>query len=276
VRTDSLELGVSKPFDKASANGRGKWACVALGLLLVADAVFLMVQDVFSLGVTLPFVIGVALLALGLQWVPAHRWLDARPGRRIAWRWMWLGVLIWAFSVAGFWAVLALAGSEPAGATAPAAIVVLGSGAPKGKASPVLAARLDLALQQAAHYPQAVVVVSGGVDFGETRSEAQVMGDYLREAGLPAGRIVQEEKSSSTEQNLLFSKPLLAQRGVSPAQPVQLVTSDFHTLRARWIARSAGYGQVSLAGAPTPLYVRYNAWLREYFAVLSGFVLREF
>ena len=119
-------------------------------------------------------------------------------------------------------------------------------------------------------------MVSGGVDFGETHSEAQVMGDYLRAAGLPAGRIVQEEKSSSTEQNLLLSKPLLAQRGVSTDQPVHLVTSDFHTLRSRWIARRAGYEQVSLVGAPTPLYVRYNAWLREYFAVLSGFVLREF
>lgn len=267
---------MSKPIGKQRANGLAQGACVLAGLLLVADAIFLMLQDVFSLGVILPFVIGVALLALGLRWAPAQRWLDARPRRRVAWRWMWVGALVWAVTVAGFWTVLARAGGEPAAVTPPAAIVVLGSGAPNGKASPVLAARLDMALQQAARYPLAVVVVSGGVDFGETLSEAQVMGDYLREAGLPADRIVQEEKSSSTEQNLLFSKPLLVQRGVLPDQPVQLVTSDFHTLRARWIAGSAGYGQVSLVGAPTPLYVRYNAWLREYFAVLSGFVLREF
>ena len=253
-----------------------KAACLIAGLLLVADAVFLMVQGVFSLGVTLPFAAGGLLLALGLRWKSLQQWLDAQPARRAAWRWMWAGALVWAVTVAGFWAVLARTGGELAGAAAPSAIVVLGSGTPNGRASPVLSARLDLALQQAARFPQAVVVVSGGVDFGQTLSEAKVMGDYLREAGLPAGRIVQEEKSSSTEQNLLFSQPLLAQRGVSAAQPVQLVTSDFHTLRAGWIARRAGYTQVSLAGAPTPLYVRYNAWLREYFAVLSGFLLREF
>lgn len=253
-----------------------KAACLVAGVLLVADAVFLMFQGVFSLGVTLPFLIGIAMLALGLRWAPVQRWLEALPSRRAAWRWMWAGALAWAVTVAGFWTVLARTGGELGEASPPSAIVVLGSGTPNGKASPVLAARLDLALQQAARFPQAVVVVSGGVDFGQTRSEAQVMGDYLREAGLPAGRIVQEEASSSTEQNLLFSKPLLAQRGVSTVQPIQLVTSDFHTLRARWIARRAGYERVSLAGAPTPLYVRYNAWLREYFAVLSGFVLREF
>ena len=157
-----------------------------------------------------------------------------------------------------------------------AAIVVLGSGTPNGKASPVLAARLDLALKQAALYPQAVVVVSGGVDFGQTRSEAAIMGDYLRNAGLGPDRILQEERSTSTEENLVFTKPLLAQRGLTLQEPVQLVTSDFHTLRAGWIARSTGYRQVSMAGAPTPLYVRYNAWLREYFAVLLGFVRREF
>jgi len=253
-----------------------KAGCAIVGLLLMADAVFLMLQGIFSLGVTLPFVIGALLLVLGLRWGRVQAWLDGRPVRRVAWRWMWACALAWAVTVVGFWSVLARAGSDGPGAQAPSAIVVLGSGTPKGKASPVLAARLDLALQQAARYPQALVVVSGGIDFGQTRSEAEIMGDYLREAGLPAQRIVQEERSASTEENLLFTKPLLAQRGLTQQGPVQLVTSDFHTLRARWIARRAGYEQVSLAGAPTPLYVRYNAWLREYFAVLLGLVRREF
>jgi uncharacterized SAM-binding protein YcdF (DUF218 family) len=250
--------------------------CAAVGALLVADAVFLMVLGVFSVGVMLPLAMGLAFLGLGLRWAAVQRWLDARPRRRAAWRWGWIALSAWAATVALFWSVLARAGSDAPGAQAPSAIVVLGSGTPKGKASPVLAARLDLALQQAARYPQALVIVSGGIDFGQTRSEAEIMGDYLRKAGLPAQRIVQEERSTSTEENLLFTKPLLAQRGLTPQGPVQLVTSDFHTLRARWIARRAGYEQVSLAGAPTPLYVRYNAWLREYFAVLLGLVLREF
>ncbi len=264
----SLPIGKSRPIEIA--------ACLVAGALLTADAIFLMFLGVFSVGVMLPLAMGLTLLGLGLRWTAVRQWLSARPRRRIAWRWAWRALLAWAVTVMMFWIVLARAGSDTNEGPVPSAIVVLGSGTPNGKASPVLAARLDLALKQAALYPRAVVVVSGGVDFGQTRSEAAIMGDYLRNAGLAAERIVQEERSTSTEENLLFTKPLLERRAITLNGPVQLVTSDFHTLRAGWIARSAGYRQVSMAGAPTPLYVRYNAWLREYFAVLLGFVRREF
>lgn len=250
--------------------------CMACGLLLAADAVVLMFLGVFNFGVTFPFAVGCALLALGWQWPAVQAWLDGGPARRAAWRWAWAGALVWLCSVALFWAVLARTEASVAATDPPAAILVLGSGSANGRPSPTLAARLDLALQQARRFPQAIVVVSGGVDFAGTRSEGEIMGGYLRAKGLAPQRIVQEEKSTSTEQNLLLSQPLLRRHGVSPRDAVLLVTSDFHTLRARWIAGRAGYAQVSLAGAPTPLYLRYNAWLREYFAVLSGFMLREF
>lgn len=251
--------------------------CLVVGMLLVADALFLMTQRVFSLGVTLPFVLGLGLLAMGARWQRLQVWLRERPARRRAWRRGWLMFVAWLASLALFWTVLARAGGVAPGTTAaPRAIVVLGSGTPGGRVSPVLAARLDTALAQAARYPDAVVVTSGGIDFSETRSEGAIMGDYLRARGLPAARIVQEERSTSTEQNLLFTAPLLAARGIAPRAPLLIVTSDFHTLRAGWIARRAGYYAAVTVGAPTPLYVRYNAWLREYFAVASGFVLREF
>ena len=250
--------------------------CTVVGALLVVDAVFLMSLGVFSLGVTLPLAMGGVLLALGLRWQAVQAWLDGTAGRRKAWRWICLTLLVWVITVAFFWSVLARAGRDLPQGAPPSAIVVLGSGTPNGKPSPVLTARLDLALQQAARFPNAVVVVSGGVDFGEASSEAQIMGEYLRTRGLSAQRIVQEDKSTSTEENLMFSQLLLQQRGISAAAPVQLVTSDFHTLRAGWIAQRVGYVRASLAGAPTPLYVRYNAWLREYFAMLLGLARREF
>jgi uncharacterized SAM-binding protein YcdF (DUF218 family) len=56
---------------------------------------------------------------------------------------------------------------------------------------------------------------------------------------------------------------------------VAVVTSDFHTLRAQRIARKMGYTRAVPVAAPTPLYIRYNAWLREYFAMASSWVLRE-
>ena len=68
----------------------------------------------------------------------------------------------------------------------------------------------------------------------------------------------------------------LQERGVAPDAAIAIVTSDFHTLRAGGIAERRGYGQAFTVGAPTPATIRANAWLREYFAVISGWVLGEF
>jgi uncharacterized SAM-binding protein YcdF (DUF218 family) len=259
----------------------GSWplrrlACVVAGVALVADALFLMSLGVFSLGVTLPFAIGCGLAAVGLLWVSLQRWLDRVAVRRRIWRGLWTAFGIWVLSVLLFWLGLArVAGASPADSPPPVAIIVLGSGTPAGKASPVLAARLDEGLAWARHFPQARVLVSGGMDFGESHSEGAIMGDYLRAKGLDPARIVQEERSTSTEENLLFSKALLHSLGDEATGPVVVVTSDFHVLRAKRIARHAGFTTVIAAGAPTPLYVRYNAWLREYFALASSFILGE-
>jgi uncharacterized SAM-binding protein YcdF (DUF218 family) len=251
-------------------------ACVAAGVALVADALFLMSLGVFTLGVTLPFAIGCGLAAAGLLWGSLQRWLDLVAVRRRIWRGLWIAFGIWVLSVLLFWLALAqVAGASPADSPPPVAIIVLGSGTPAGKASPVLAARLDEGLAWARHFPQARVLVSGGMDFGESHSEGAIMGDYLRAKGLDPVRIVQEERSTSTEENLLFSKALLHSLGDEATGPVVVVTSDFHVLRAKRIARHAGFATVIAAGAPTPLYVRYNAWLREYFALASSFILGE-
>jgi len=250
--------------------------CLSVGALLVLDALFLLSQRVFSLGATLPLALGAVFLLLGACWSTAQTWVAAAPQRRTAWKAIWSAFLLWIVSVLAFWSVLARADHPAPAAAAPAAIVVLGSGTPGGKVSPTLAARLDVALAQARQYPRALVVVSGGIDLYETASEGQLMGDYLRAHGLDATRIVQDERSSSTRENLVLSQPLLQEHGVSPAQPIELVTSDFHTMRAGWIARRAGYTSITTIGAPTPLYIRYNDWLREYFAVASGWLLREF
>ncbi|WP_237711520.1 ElyC/SanA/YdcF family protein [Paracidovorax oryzae] len=124
--------------------------------------------------------------------------------------------------------------------------------------------------------PQALVAVCGGIDLGETESEAAIMARYLRERhGIAPGRIVQERESTSTELNIALSRPLLQARGVASAAPTAIVTSDFHLMRATRIARRQGLTGVVPVGAPTPITTRYNAWLREYFAMLSSWALRE-
>ena len=253
------------------------WLLAAVGAVLALDGLILLLfKGMGSFGVMLPLLAGMALLAFVFQRQAIHTCVQAKRWRRVVWRLAGVALLLWLVSLAVFFVGLARLPKGAQGLQAPVrAVIVLGSGTPNGVASPALQARLNLAHEVAKRFPQAVVAVSGGVDFGETRSEGQVMGDYLRAQGLPAARIVQEEASTSTELNLKLSQPVLAAKGITVADPVVLVTSDFHTARAAAIAGRQGWQRVQTVGAPTPLYLRYNAWLREYFALASSRMLGE-
>jgi uncharacterized SAM-binding protein YcdF (DUF218 family) len=259
------------------------WLLAALGSVLALDGLALLIfKGMSSFGVIFPLLMGIVLLAF-VGWRQAiHTWVQAQRWRRVVWRLGMAALALWLLSLAVFFSRLAAlpTGEQAVQAVlatqvAPRALIVLGSGTPRGVASPALQARLNLAHALAQRFGQAVVLVSGGVDFGETMSEGQVMGDYLRAQGLPAARIVQEEASTSTDLNVRLSQPLLAAHGVTVADPVIVVTSDFHTQRALAIAKRQGWQQARAVGAATPLYLRYNAWLREYFALASGRLLGE-
>lgn len=260
--------------------GHGRRIVLALaGAFLLLDGVALMSTGAFHFGVLLPGLLGAAFLLLAWRWSALRRW-RAHPAPR--WRrWLWRaggsGFALWLSSVALFFALI---GSDHSVdphkmPVAPAAILVLGSGTPHCAASATLAARLDVALAEAARWPRARVLVSGGPDFRLDCAEADVMAEYLLARGLEAGRLLREPRSTSTGENLGFSRAVLAEHGLVDA-PVLIVTSDFHTLRARLIAYRAGYDNVASAAAPTPPYLRYNAWLREYFAFAKGWLLGEF
>ncbi|RZL64888.1 MAG: YdcF family protein [Variovorax sp.] len=259
-----------------------------IGALLLLDSIALLATGRFHFGVVLPGLIGAAFLWLAWRWSALQHWRAPPAPRWRGWLWRagWVGFFAWLASVALFFGLIGADHSVDARKTgAPAVILVLGSGTPNCAASSTLAARLDVALAQAALWPQAPVLVSGGPDFGRQCTEAGVMAEYLRARGINERRLLQEPQSTSTEENLRFSLPVMAAHGLmsqDPATsrggppPVLIVTSDFHALRARLIAYRAGYRQVASAGAPTPLYLRYNAWLREYFAFGSGWLLKEF
>lgn len=262
---------------------KGRWplwriGMAGLGTLLLADAVMLAAGGVFNFGIVLPAAIGVVALILAFRWDALSRWRHARPRIQWWWRAAWIIFAVWLVSAAIFFRFIVSSTTADATArTVPTAIIVLGSGSPGCTVSPTLKARLDKALTLARNVPGVPVVVSGGRDFGGMDcTEAGLMADYLAAQGLASERLILEDRSTSTDENLRFSRRLLTQRGVDITGPLVIVTSDFHVPRAERIARKAGFASVSGVGAPTPLYTRYNAWLREYFAYISGWLLREY
>ena len=119
--------------------------------------------------------------------------------------------------------------------------IVLGASLWNGVPSPGLAERLDQALKLYRKGAFGRIIVSGGLDRGETRTEAEGMRDYLVGRGVPAAAVVLEPKSRNTYENLAFSQKIMEQRGWTTAI---IVTHQYHGARAADIARTLGYDPV--------------------------------
>ncbi|MBP3266831.1 MAG: YdcF family protein, partial [Ruminococcus sp.] len=117
-------------------------------------------------------------------------------------------------------------------------IVVLGCKVKNGRPSLMLARRLDAAYKYLSEHETVCAVVSGGQGSDEAISEAECMKIYLTEKGIAPERIFMEDKSTTTKENLAFSKKLIAENGLP--QKVTLVTDGFHQLRAEMLAEKEG------------------------------------
>ena len=104
-----------------------------------------------------------------------------------------------------------------------------------------------MALDYLEENPSAKVVVSGGQGSGEDISEAAAMKGYLVEHGLEEERILLEDRSVNTAENIRFSMELIeADWSGREAEPsLVIATNSFHVFRALRIAKKQGVTQVS-------------------------------
>ena len=243
----------------------------ALGLATAALAAFAagVIRDRRSFGTTIFLGLALALAALGSAELlgdfprlsPA-----AAAGVRLG------GYLVFLFAAYAGYAVVysRLPVTRRAGY-----VVVLGAGLVHGgQVPPLLASRLDRGRAVydtlAARGASPVLIVSGGKGSDERVPEAAAMAGYLTGRGFPPGRLVQEDRSASTAENLQFSKAIMDEE--RPGARCVIVTSGFHAYRAAIIARRLGIDGQAI-GAPSAGYAWPGAMLREFAAVLVSYWL---
>ncbi len=147
-------------------------------------------------------------------------------------------------------------------------LIILGAKVkPSGAPSLSLQNRLDVAIDYLEQYEHVQVIVSGGQGDDEPATEASVMAKYLMIAGIDPFRIHLEEKSTSTYENLLYSKELLPE-GVNE---VTIISNDFHLTRAKYLANVVGL-EADVLGAPTPNSVKTESLFRERLALLKTYI----
>lgn len=135
--------------------------------------------------------------------------------------------------------------------------------------SPFLQARLEKAIELYRAGYAGVILVSGGQGTDEPISEALSMKNYLVDHGIPPEAVLMEDQSTSTRENIAYSKAIMDRHGYASAI---IVTNDFHVYRGVLDARNA---KIDASGAAAPTEPAGSKWyfrVRETLALLYYWV----
>ena len=97
------------------------------------------------------------------------------------------------------------------------------------------------------------------------------MAKYLTDQGIAGDRVLIEDRSTSTLENMLFSKIMLDE-AMDTAYRAIFVTNEFHIYRAGLTAQHVGLSAQGLP-SPSPWYLLPNNFLRETLAIVRTWVL---
>lgn len=146
-------------------------------------------------------------------------------------------------------------------------IVIHGAGLVGREPSPLLAGRIDKALELWDRQGRkGVFIPSGGQGADEEVSEAEAMANYLLAHGVPEEQIMREDRSTTTMENLRFSKELMDRRSAGEQYRCAVVTSDFHVFRCAEYAHKLGI-QADGVGSKTRGWLWPASFIREFLAV---------
>lgn len=143
-------------------------------------------------------------------------------------------------------------------------LVVLGAAVKGTEPGEALRLRIQAAARYLEANPRTVAIVSGGRGTGEEITEAECMERELLRLGIPPERIVQENRSQSTAENIRFSYELM------PGQTarVGVLSNNFHIFRAVAIARKQGNNPVCGIAAPYSGVLLPHYMVREFMTLV--------
>lgn len=148
-------------------------------------------------------------------------------------------------------------------------IIILGSKIKSdGTLTPLLKGRVDKAIdfgnkQYELTKKKIVYIPSGGKGSDEVIAEAEAIKNYLLERGIKKNQIIIEDKSTSTIENMKFSKKKIDE--VNKEAKVSFSTTNYHVFRSGVIATEQGIDCEGM-GSKTKWYYYTNALIREFVA----------
>lgn len=147
-------------------------------------------------------------------------------------------------------------------------IIIHGAGLLGGEEpTPLLKGRINRAIKafKKSKNKDTLLIASGGQGPDEKISEAEAIKRYLLSQGIEEDKILVEDRSKTTYENLLYSKSIGEERKEKPT--FLFVTNDYHVFRTSVYARRIGMKGEGL-GCKTASYYLPSAFIREFIAIV--------
>lgn len=236
----------------------------AAALVVLALALTIVPGFRFSIILCIAFA---ALLVL-FWWLLRHPTPAARRIVKVLILFLILGSIAAAVT-AGF----IVSAAHPGEQTACDYIVVLGAGVRGTVPSLTLRERIKATYDYLSANPDTIAILSGGQGPDEDITEAACMYRELTKMGIDGSRLLLEENSTSTIENLMFSLDVAeSATGTRPTE-IGIVSSEYHIFRAKQFAKGLGLEPMGIPARTSWFALRLNYYLREIAAVWKYCIL---
>ncbi len=232
---------------------------ILLGAVLIAVYLLPIVRQVFNFGSIAGIAMGGVLLGFGLTW------------NKMTFSQQKFAAFAVVVVVIGLWGLTyMLLRDGKTNAENQKILVVLGCRVKGDVPSKALKKRVDSAYLYLMSNPQSKAVLSGGQGKDEFISEALCMKEMLTKRGISPDRLMLEDRSVSTYENIKFSMKYIEEAGVNE---IAVATSEYHQKRAKLICKKFGLTAYSVSSKTDPLILPVFV-LRELFALAKEYVLK--
>ncbi|HNX14054.1 MAG TPA: ElyC/SanA/YdcF family protein [Oscillospiraceae bacterium] len=241
---------------------------IIFGLFLTVFALLpYFVYGLINIGVWFPAILGVFFIALPFINPVARKLLKKAylPVKIFFWSVFCVGAAYMLVMMA-----IVARGSYVATFANPDAVIVMGGGIEGDRPQLLLQYRLNAAVEFLNVHPGITCIVSGGEDSNSDRTEADVMKQYLVEKGIAASRVLMEDKSTDSHENLNLSAEILKINGFG--NKVVIITDRFHQYRSALYAKHAGLDSTPYCSG-SPYLLQQSFWIREAFAMLKYYLI---
>lgn len=148
-------------------------------------------------------------------------------------------------------------------------LIVLGTSVKGRVPSKALSCRINTAANYLKKNKQTIIIASGGKGMAEKISEAESIKRELIKSGIEESRIIKEDRSTNTKENIRFSKKLLPDKNMNGV----IVTNSFHMYRSLSISHDQ-HLKVHGLPASTPKNAILKLYTREYLAITKYYLLK--